>query len=102
MQVLERHAFRAKVPAAEDVGRMPANAFYAALSHGDFQAAASFTERADSMVDGFLAYFDHRHFLPLLPRQARPDARSTQSKVKTLVAVVNSPDMARRRRKRNA
>src|SRR5207344_1151793 len=82
MQVLERHTFGAKIAAAEDVSRVSANTLYPALRHGDFQAAASFTERADPMVDGFFACFDHRYSL-LLAR------RVNTSKVKTLAAVVN-------------
>src|SRR5690349_19135166 len=82
MQVLKCNTFGAKVPSAEDVGRVSANAFYPTISHGDFQAAASLTERANPMVDGFFACFDHRYSL-LLRRQVNT------SKVKTLAAVVN-------------
>src|SRR6476646_3827015 len=64
MQVLECNAFGTKVAAAEDVGRVAANALYPAFSHGDFQAAASFTERAYPMVDGFFACFGHSLFPP--------------------------------------
>src|ERR1044071_387510 len=83
MQVLECNTFGAKIPSAEDVCRVSANAFYPPLSHGDFQTAASLTERANPMVDGFFACFDHRYSLPLLRRQVNT------SKVKTLKAVVN-------------
>src|SRR5579864_7288219 len=63
MQVLERNTFGAKVPAAEDVGRVSANALYPALSHGDFQTAAGFTERTTPMVNGLFSCFDHRYSL---------------------------------------
>jgi hypothetical protein len=56
---------------------MSANALYPALSHGDFQAAASFTERANTMVDVFFSCFDHRYTL-LLRRWMPADARSTR------------------------
>src|SRR5947209_11521985 len=82
MQVLERNTFGAKISAAEDVSRMSANAFYPAFSHGYFQAAASFTERADPMVDGFFSCFGHRYSL-LLRRWARGRQVNT-SKVMTL------------------
>src|SRR5690348_9905485 len=65
MQVLECNAFGAKIAAAEDVGRMAANALYPAFSHGDFQAAARFTERTNPMVNGFFSCFDHRYSLLL-------------------------------------
>jgi hypothetical protein len=78
MQVLKRNTFGAKIPAAEDVGRVSANAFYAALSDSNFQAAAGLTERADPMVDGFFACFDHRYSLSLLLRHAPTDATSTR------------------------
>src|SRR6266571_7514650 len=69
MQVFECNTFGAKVSATEDVGRMSANALYQALNRRDFQAAASLTERANPMVDGFFACFDHRYSLPLLGRR---------------------------------
>src|SRR5215831_15670347 len=64
MQVFQRHTFGAKVAATEDVGCMSANALYPALSHGDLQAAASFTERANTMVDGWVSCFSHRYSSP--------------------------------------
>src|SRR5579859_7470044 len=78
MQVLECNTFGAKIPSAEDISRVSANAFYPALSHGDFQAAACLTERANPMVDGFFACFDHRYSLLLLPLRVPGDARSTR------------------------
>jgi hypothetical protein len=54
---------------------MPANALYPALSHGDLQATASFTERANTMVDGFFSCFGHRFSL-LLPRRQAPETPS--------------------------
>jgi len=54
MQVFEGNRFGTKIATAEDVSCMAANAFHPVFGHGDFKAAASFTERADPVVDCFL------------------------------------------------
>jgi hypothetical protein len=89
MEVLKRHAFGAEITLAEDVGGVSANALYAALSHGDFKAAAGFTKRAYPMVDGFPACFCHRWSLLLLATPVVPRRQANTSKVMTLTAVVN-------------
>jgi len=85
MQVFERHAFGTEIPAAEDISGVSANAFNAAFGHGNFKAAARFTERADPMVDGFFSRFDHR----VPPSGNLPARKVNTSKVMTLAAVVN-------------
>src|SRR5579864_3683085 len=60
MQVLKSHAFGTEIAMAEDIGGVPANAFYAAFGHSNFKATTCFTKRADPMVNGFISCFDHR------------------------------------------
>src|SRR6185312_145122 len=53
MQVFDRDTLGTEIAVAEDVGIMPANVSDLALFNSQFEPAAGFTKRADTVRDGF-------------------------------------------------